>query len=346
MKNIKSASKNLLLLAASVFVLTNTAMGQMSTSTNKAGTTAAQFLKIAVGSRAVGMGGAFTTMPGDLNAIYWNPAGIARIYSRQANFNHIDWIMDVNYDYSSAAMYIDEFGTVGAFVSVLSMGDMLVRTIEKPEGTGERFTYSTLMAGVSYARNLTENFAIGFNAKYIRENLYNESAYSIAFDIGTLYTIPVLNEFRLGASISNFGPKMTLDGRDILVINKVGAGEGNLINNKTELDAFDLPLTFRIGVAADIVKQEEHKITVAIDAIHPNDNTESINTGAEYSYNDILFLRGGYKALFERHTEQGLTLGFGVQYQLIESVKMMVDYAYQDFGRLNMVHYISIGVKF
>lgn len=346
MKNVLTSVKLFLLSAVCLFVMANETAGQISTSTNKAGTTAAQFLKIGVGSRAIGMGGAFTTMHGDLNAIYWNPAGIARIYSRQANFNHIDWIMDVNYDYSSAAMYIDEVGTVGAFVSVLSMGDMPVRTIEKPEGTGELFTYSTLMAGVSYARNLTDNFAIGFNAKYIREDIYNESAYSIAFDIGTLYTIPVLNEFRLGASITNFGPKMTLDGRDILVINKVGAGEGNLINNKTELDAFDLPLTFRIGVASDIIKQDEHLLTVAIDAIHPNDNTESINTGAEYAYNEIFFLRGGYKALFERHTEQGLTLGFGVQYQVVDGVKMMVDYAYQDFGRLSMVHYISIGVKF
>jgi len=329
-----------------LFVITSNGFAQIGTSTNKAGTTAAQFLKIGVGSRAIGMGGAFTTMPGDLNALYWNPAGIARVYSRQANFNHIDWILDVNYDYSSAAMYVEDFGTVGAFVSVLSMGDMPVRTIEQPTGTGEYFTYSTLMAGLSYARNLTDNFAIGFNAKYIREDIYNESAYSIAFDIGTLYTIPVLNEFRLGASISNFGPKMQLDGRDILIIKQVGAGEGNLINTKTELDQFDLPLTFRIGVAADLVKQDEHLFTLAIDAVHPNDNTESVNFGGEYSFHEIVFLRGGYKALFERETEQGLTLGFGVQYQVIESVKMLVDYAYQDFGRLSNVHYISIGVKF
>ena len=346
MKTLNLLNKSLLIALFVIFVTANNTTGQVSTSTNKAGTTAAQFLKIGVGSRAIGMGGAFTTMSGDLNSIYWNPAGIARIYSRQANFNHIDWIMDVNYDYSSAAMYMEDFGTVGAFVSVLSMGDMEVRTIEKPTGTGELFTYSTLMAGLSYARNLTENFAIGFNAKYIREDLYNESAYSIAVDIGTLYTIPVLNEFRLGASISNFGPKMQLDGRDILIINQVGSGEGNLINTKTELDQFELPLTFRIGVAADIVKQEEHLLTVAIDAVHPNDNTESMNFGTEYSFSDIVFLRGGYKAMFERNTEQGLTLGFGVQYQVIESVKMMVDYAYQDFGRLSNVHYISIGVKF
>ena len=43
---------------------------------DKIGTTAAKFLHMNVGSRAVGMGGAFTSIANDASAMYWNPAGL------------------------------------------------------------------------------------------------------------------------------------------------------------------------------------------------------------------------------------------------------------------------------
>lgn len=343
--SIKNLIVKFLLAVVLIFVPKETE-AQLAASMNKTGTTSAQFLKIGVGSRAIGMGGAFTTMPGDLASIYWNPSGLAQIYSRQATFNHVDWILDVSLDHSAVAMYMDGLGTVGVFVSVLSVGDMLVRTVEQPEGTGEFFSSGAITAGLSFARNLTDNFAIGFNAKYVREHIWNESASSIAFDVGTLYRIPLLNEFRIGASISNFGPKMKMSGRDILVITQIGSGEGNIINTSVELDQFDLPLIFRVGVAADFIKQTEHRFTAAIDAVHPNDNTESVNTGVEYAWNEIIFARAGLKSLFEDGTEQGLTFGFGLNYRFIESFRILMDYAYSDFGRLQNVHYFSVGLNF
>ncbi len=313
---------------------------------NKSGTTSAQFLKIGVGPRAIGMGGAYTALADDINAMYWNPAGLAKMYSREAYFNHVDWISDVNLDYAGFGMNINEFGTIGAFVSIMSMGDMKVRTLQQPEGTGEMFSAGAVVIGLSYARLLTEEFAIGFNAKYINEYIWNENAIGFAFDIGTIYTIPFLNQFRLAASISNFGPKMRLQGRDILVVTTVGAGQGNVINTDLQLEEFELPLIFRFGVAVDAIKEAEHRLTLAVDAVHPNDNSESINTGLEYTWNEIFFVRGGYKSLFEENGEQGLTLGIGVNYRLLESLKVKLDYAYEDFGRLKNVQYISLGLRF
>ena len=313
---------------------------------NKSGTTAAQFLKIGVGPRAIGMGGAFTALADDINSMYWNPAGLAKMYSREAYFNHVDWISDVNLDYAGFAMDISGFGTLGTFVSIMSMGDMMIRTLEQPEGTGELFTAGAVVIGLSYARNLTEEFAIGFNAKYINEYIWNENAIGFAFDIGTIYTIPFLNQFRLAASISNFGPKMRLSGRDILVVTTVGAGEGNVINTDLQLEEFELPLLFRIGFAVDAIKETEHRLTLAVDAVHPNDNSEYVNSGLEYTWNEIFFVRGGYKSLFEKDGEQGLTLGVGINYRLIESIKVKLDYAYEDFGRLKNVQYISLGLRF
>ncbi len=313
----------------------------------KTGTTAAEFLKIGVGPRAIGMGSAFTATSDDITALYWNPGGLANLNSNQAFFNHVNWIADINYDYAALAVNVPDFGVLGTFVSILTTNDMSVRTIERPEGTGEFFTYSTLAIGLSYARRLTEQFSIGFNVKYISENLWHMNSTGFAMDIGTLYKIPILNEMRIAASISNFGTKMKLTGRDILSVKQVGAGSSpNLINTDLELDSYDLPLLFRIGAAVDVVKSSSNRITFGVDAIHPNDHSEYINTGLEYSWNETIFLRGGYNSLFELDSEKGLTLGFGLKYTVIDLVKIGLDYAYQDFGRLNNVQYFSLGINF
>jgi opacity protein-like surface antigen len=338
-------NKIIFLLIAALILLSGSSLGQSDRLT-KTGTTAAQFLKIGVGPRAIGMGGAFTAVADDINSMYWNPAGMAKIYSREANFNHIDWISDVNFQYAGVGMHLSGLGTIGAFVSVLSMGDEKVRTVEMPEGTGELFTAGGMSMGITFARNLTEEFAIGITAKYLREYIWNESDATVAFDIGTSYTIPFLNRFTIAASISNFGSKMRLEGRDIRQTQVIGGGTGNQITTIVELDEFDLPLLFRAGVAVDAIRSAEHRLTIAADAIHPNDHTEYINTGFEYTWNETFFIRGGYKSLFERDTEQGLTFGVGLNYRLIEAVKVKIDYAYQDFGRLTNVHYFALGLIF
>jgi opacity protein-like surface antigen len=317
-----------------------------SQSLTKTGTTAAPFLKIGVGSRAIGMGGAFTATANDISAMYWNPAGLAAINGNEATFNHVSWLADVRYDFAAAAISLVDFGTLGVFVDILTMDEMDVRTIEMPEGTGERFTAGGMAIGLSYARNLTDQFSIGFNTKYIRENLWHMSSTSFGVDVGVLYKIAILNEFRLGANIANFGPKMKLEGRDNLYVIQVGGPEGNLVNSDIQLESYDLPLLFRVGVAADVLKEETARLTLALDAVHPNDNTSYLNTGMEFGWNEILFVRGGWKSLFERDTEQRWTLGAGINYTMLQGVSLKVDYAYQDFGRLASVHYFSVGLKF
>jgi hypothetical protein len=324
-------------------LLVGTASGQ---SLSKTGTTAAQFLKIGVGARAIGMGGAFTATADDITAIYWNPAGLARVYGREAYFNHVNWFADIKVDYAAVSAQIAGFGVIGAFVDVMSTDEMLVRTIEKPEGTGEYFDVGSISAGLTYARYLNEDFMIGFNAKYVHETIWHDAASGFGFDIGTLYRIAVLNELRFGASICNFGTKMKMEGRDNIVITPTGPTGTNLVNTDLQVAEWDLPLVFRIGVAADVLKDGTSRLTTAIDAVHPNDNTESLNLGMEYAWDEIVFLRAGWKGLYEKETEQRFTLGAGFHYRAADVVGLMFDYAYQDWGRLKNVHYLSFGVKF
>lgn len=314
--------------------------------TLKTGTTSAQILKINVGPRAIGMGGAFTAIADDITSLYWNPSGTANIQSNEAYFNHTNLYLDIKNDFAAIATNVGGFGTVGAFVSVLSTGEMRVRTIEQPEGTGEFFDYGSIVVGLNYSRFLTENFAIGFNAKYINESIWHMSATGFAIDVGTLYKIPVLNELRIAASVSNFGTKMQMAGRDATQNLPAGAGGGNLVNANLEMDKFDLPLLFRFGLSADVIKDQTSRLTTSVDAIHPNDHTEYINSGLEYSWNETIFVRFGYNSLFEKDSEKGLTAGFGINYRIVDLVKVKLDYAYQDFGRLKDVHYFSVGVNF
>lgn len=333
------------LFVVSFFMITYITFGQ---DISKSGTTAAQFLKINIGPRAMGMGTAFTATASDMSAIYWNPAGLANNHSNDGYFNHTNWIADVDVEFAALSSYIDGFGTIGAFVSVAKEIDgEVVRTVEHPEGTGELFDAGGISFGITYARQLTDHFSMGFNFKYIQERIWHMNAQGFAFDIGALYKIDILNEFRIGASISNFGTKMKLSGRDVLEIKSVGEGnQGNLINTSIELDEFSLPLIFRVGVAADLLKGDAFRFTLGLDAVHPNDHTEYVNVGGEFGWNEILFVRAGYKSLFERDTEQGLTFGVGFNFRLTNVLKFLFDYAYQDFGRLESVHYISIGIKF
>lgn len=85
------------------------------------------------------MGGAFTAVSDDITAMYWNPGGTANIQTNEAFFNHTSLYADVRHDFAAIASHLTDFGTIGAFVSVMSMDEMLVRTVEMPEGTGEFF---------------------------------------------------------------------------------------------------------------------------------------------------------------------------------------------------------------
>lgn len=318
-------------------------------SVSKVGTTAANFLKIGVGARAIGMGGAYVSLANDASAMFWNPAGIALISGGEAFFNHSEWIADMNFDYAGIVVAIPTVGSFGVNATFLSMGDMERTTEYYPEGTGQKFDAGSYALGLSFARSLTDRFSIGVNVKYINEYILNSSASGMAIDLGTMFVTP-LNGLRIGANISNFGTKMQMNGRDILVqhdIDPLHEGNNEKINADLSTDQFDLPLHLRVGVSYDFLQNvDKNQLWISVDATHPNDNVETVNIGGEYVFMNMVSIRAGYNSLFNEDSEKGLAFGAGLNYRLMGSVQAKVDYAYETFGRFDNVQKISVAIGF
>lgn len=322
---------------------------QFDRSTSKVGTTAAQFLKIGAGARAVGMGGAYTAISDDIYSAYWNPSGVARLESNaEVTFNHAEWLADIGYDFAAASVKLEGLGSLFFTMTSLGVPEDKVRTFEFPEGDGRVWDASSISFGIGFARNLTDKFAIGFQFKYISESVWNSSASGFAVDVGTYYVTP-FNDLIIGAAISNFGSKMKLDGRDIQ-FNYDPDGDSdtgpNNVMSSYEMGSYDLPLNFRIGLAMDIVKSRYIRVTGAVDAVHPNDNTEYLNGGLEFAFNEMFMARVGYKSAFMRNAEGGLSFGGGIDYDISGSFGIKINYGWADYGLLDNVQFVDLSLKF
>jgi hypothetical protein len=324
-------------------------MGLYSAEVSKTGTTAATFLTIDMGSRGVGMGGAFVASVEDVTAMYWNPAGLARVPGNQAMFSHTRWLADVTLNFAGIGIQAGGAGAVGIHALFLTMDDMERTTPDKPMGTGETFSAGSYAVGLSYARNLTDRFSLGGTVKYIQERIWHSMAQGIAFDIGTIFDTQ-FSGLKIGMSIRNYGGKMQMGGRDMLVqtdIDNRYAGNNSNINADLNTDKWDLPLVFQVGLAVDILKGiGNSNLILAADAMHPNDDMETMNVGAEYVFNNMFSLRGGYNSLFSADSEEGLSVGAGFRYQLPGMGAIDIDYAYHDFGILNDVQMFTIRLGF
>ncbi len=317
-------------------------------SQSKVGSTSAPFLNIGIGPRAISMGGAFVATASDVSSLYWNPAGASRSSTNEAMFSHSSWFADINYNWAGAMLKLGDAGTVGLNLTYLDYGDMEITTLAEQDGTGQFFTAYDLSMGLTYAYNLTDRFSLGGTVKYIQSKIWNTSASAFAMDIGVLFHSDIYG-LRIGATITNFGTGMEMDGKDLLVqhdIDPNNYGNNDQILASLQTDEFPLPLTFRIGLAMDVVDSEEHRVTLAADALHPNDNDESLNIGGEYMFNNLIAFRVGYKSLFLTNSEEGLTAGVGLNYNFTTDFGVRIDYAYQDFGMLDYTQHFSLGIKF
>ncbi len=302
----------------------------------KAGRTAFQFVKIGVGARQTALGEAGIASIRDANSVFWNPAGVTGIGAKEASFSYSTWFADMHIVSGVVGIRWQDVGVFGLSVSSLPYGDIPEATIPTVGGssdtrTGNFFTGHDLVAGLTFAREFTDKLSIGVTAKFLQEKLYSFTVNSYAFDVGTNYEIGY-NGLRIAMSAQNFGPSvkwLTVSDRD---------------------EGYDIPLVFRIGVSANIIATGDgfldlgssNRVMVSIDAVHPNDFGDRFHVGAEYWFNDMLALRGGYRFNYD---EGNASFGFGVK-QNVGGLALRADYSFVSYTYLVSPHRFTLSLDF
>lgn len=326
----------------------------------RVGTAAADFLTIGFGTSGTAMGDAFVSAVNDISAIYWNPAGLAKLEHNEAIFVQQPWLVGINTAFAAVGFRVPSIGTMALGLIYADYGEMEVTTMDFQDGTGEHFDAKDLAFSFSYGRNLTNWFAVGFSGKYIASQIWHTSASAIAADLGiqinTTFFSPSgrrKDGMVLGMSISNYGTRMRYDGIDLLNPIDIDPNhEGNFrdVPGQFRLQEWELPLIFRLGVAVHPILTENHKLTLAIDALHPNNNAESVNIGAQYAFKSPgigkVFFRTGYKALFMPQSQYGWAFGFGLEKNLIGNTGFRIEYAFREVGILGNVHSYGVSILF
>ncbi len=332
-------------------LVASAAMGAFS----KVGTTGANFLKIGVG-RATGMGDAFCALADDAGAVYYNPAGLARV-ERSIQLNHVDWIADLTHEHIAAVLPVN-FGTVALSVTALAMGDMEQTMVDNPrtrvredEGTGLYFGASDFAVAASYSRIITEKLAFGLTVKAINQSVWDMSANGVAADLGLHYNTG-WRSLRIGAAMTNFGTQLSFTGRQLDYSFFWTDSGPTQLQGSYKTSPSPLPTTFRFGAAYDLIDDASGRLTAALDVIHPSDINETVNFGMEYGYAKTFFVRAGYVLNTDLSYQKklgwgsGLCAGLGVRTVVARGLKLGLDYGYRYLQYLKPTHRLLLTVGF
>lgn len=322
---------------------------------DRVGTTAATFLTLGTGARGTALGHAYTAIATGPDALYWNPGGASRMGSGGSRsgvmFTHHEWFADINYN--AVAVVVPAFGAsvLGLSIGSVDYGTMDVRTVSQPNGTGETFSAADLVIGFTYAMPLTNTFHFGGTAKYVSQHIRDMSASTVAFDFGFVLETRYLNGLQLAASIMNFGGKMRMDGINSernIDIAPGSTGSSESIPVRVRMDAWDLPIAFKFGVALPVVSAGNLELLLLADANQTNDNGLNSDFGSQlrYSTKTVSFdARLGWRDAFLDNVDSHLSYGAGLDVQ-VSSVRFGFDFAYVPFDFLDDVRLIDFRVTF
>lgn len=311
------------------------------------------YLQRPIGARAIGLGGAFTSIANDPNAVFFNPGGLTA-QSSMPSFSTMFSSMSFGRYHSTFAYaqnLTDNFG-VGVGFNLISNGSFTRRDkTGSAIGTATNQQYSASL-GAAYDIG---GASFGISGKYMRnvlqaENLLGEG---FAFDAGVL--LPFGNAFTFGASVQNIG-SITW-------------------NNTSSLNQ-TLPYVIRAGISTEI-PLEDNVVVERSAEIGTEDTTFSVTkkyvlftlegmlirgnlapnvlAGVEYSPVDIITMRGGIALMGERMGKFTLlpmtVYSAGLSYNIESSELPFVcrlDYSFMnDFIAIGGIsHHISLNFGF
>lgn len=285
----------------------------------KAGTTGYVFLEIPTTARVSAMGETSVALTdAGAAALLTNPSLLAfsdhgwNLYASSANY-----LADIKHQTAALGLRLGTATFIGLSLNFMDFGKMTHTVNADPDNPGGSYlilgdyTADAYALGLSFSRKLTQFFAFGLKAKYVRERIESYSSDNVLLDLGMVYQTR-FRTFRLGGYIQNFG-----------------------VDAKYIGDSFKMPMIFRLGCAMELFGDQKaaDRLTIAIDALHPSDFSERLHIGSELLLRNVLILRAGYKFNYD---EEGLTAGAGLHWGW-QQYGFTLDMAYTDFGRLGSV---------
>lgn len=296
------------LLAAAVLFGAGAACAQ-----TKTGTTFGEFVGIGASARLAAMGNAGTAVGEGIQAVHYNPGVIGSTAGTSIQFTHGFWFADIAYDYAAVLFSLGNVGNAFLSVTSLNSGDIDVRTVSQPLGTGEQYRVQNVALGVGYGRQITDRFSAGLQLQYINETIWHSSADAFTMSFGTSYRLSDHGAI-LGASLLHFGTKAQYSGSDLAIQYDADPdryGDNSALPAGQSTDKFPVPVLFRVGLSYPQRLSDTSTLLLTLDAAHPSDNTESLSLGWEWQWREAFALRAGYENLAQQDSELGLTAGVG-----------------------------------
>ena len=304
----------------------------------KVGTSIFRWAEIETGTRAIGMAGSQVASGNDISALPYNPASICFINKNEIFSSSSNYLAGTKHYTMAYGTKVSSSDFVGFHLFIFDSGDMPEAVaIEGQESlTGKMFKFQGLAARLSYGRQMTDRLNLGATFKVLNESVTSGdlSMTGIGFDIGSNFDTGIYG-MTLGMCISNFGPEARYMG-DGLDVPADDEGESQDEQKKTEYHP--MPLTFRVGLEKAVLENDMHNLTISADAINPLDYDLYGTMGAEYSWNNLAFVRLGYHL---GHDTAGLSVGGGIDYQ-----NFTIDFATSFYDILENHTQFGLGYKF
>ncbi len=317
------------------------------------GTAGASELLIPVGARGVAMGGATITSASGIDAMFWNPANVARTEnSVELVASHRTFIADLAIAYGAVSFKTGSLGSFGLSLKSLSMDPILKTTVINPDGTGQTFKPQHIVAALNWSKSLTDKISVGLNAKYVSETLDLVKATGFAFDFGVNYTdLGGLEGLDLAVVLRNFGEDMKFDGSALWTkANNTDQRRGSQWY-KIDAAAFSLPTAFDIALGYELALGNAGTIDFATTYTNNTFYAEEYKLGVEYGFDNLFFVRAGYvytdiptiEGVTKEDAIMNLALGAGLNYSF-SGLNVKFDYAFVPAQYFTDTHLISVGI--
>jgi hypothetical protein len=280
----------------------------------RAGQAGASQLLINPYARSAGWGGSNNARTRGIESQYTNVAGLAFTKKTELMFMRSAWLVGtgININTFGLSQRVGETGAIGLGIMSINAGKIERTTEDQPEGGLGTFTPRFTNIALSYAKGFSDNIYGGVTVRVLSEGIDNVKAQGVSIDAGVQYHTGKYDQYHLGVSLKNVGPRMQYKGDGLSVQGSFENAYGYQVDmtQGVKSAAFDLPSLLNIGGAYDLYltkdstgKAKTHRVTVAANYTSNSFTKDNVLVGLEYSWKDILMIRGGM------YTEKGIFMG-------------------------------------